>query len=132
MVVVAMAEAARAVAMEVVVTVEGAQEVARGRVRRERAEAEAMVQEILVVVVTVAEATGRVIREREEAEVTGQAKAEAEATGEVGPLRLPTCFARLLLQAVSAVFDWLALAGARSVRGGALVHLYLSTACACW
>ena len=57
---------------------------------------------------------------------------KAEATGEVGPLRLPTCFARLLLQAVSAVFDWLALAGARSVRGGALVHLYLSTACACW
>ena len=129
---VAVREVVKAVVREAVETVEGAQGVARGRVRTERAEAEATGQEILAVVVTVAEAMGRVIREREEAEVTGQAKAEAEATGEVGPLRLPTCFARLLLQAVSAVFDWLALAGARSVRGGALVHLYLSTACACW
>ena len=92
---------------------------ARGRVRAERVAVEATDQEISEAVVTAAEATGRVIREREEAEATGQAKAEAEATGEVGPLRLPTCFARLLLQGASAVFDWLALVGARSVRGGA-------------
>ena len=110
---------AREEAREVVVTVAGAQGVARGRVRAERVAVEATGQEIPGAVVTVEEATGRVIREREEVEVTGQVKAEAEATGEVDPLRLPTCFARLLLQGASAVFDWLALVGARSARGGA-------------
>ena len=63
----------------VAVTVAGAQGVARGRVRTERAEAEATGLEIPAVApVTVAEATGRERTERVEAEATGQAKPVAE------------------------------------------------------
>ena len=67
-----------AVMTVVAATVAGAQGVARGRVRTERAEAEATGLEISAVVVTVAEATGRVRTERVEAEATGQAKPVAE------------------------------------------------------
>ena len=62
----------------VAVTVAGAQGVARGRVRTERAEAEATGLEIPAVAVTVAEATGRERTERVEAEATGQAKPVTE------------------------------------------------------
>ena len=73
-------EAVKAAVTVVAVTVAGAQGVARGRVRTERAEAEATGLEIPAVApVTVAEATGRVRTERVEAEATGQAKPVAEA-----------------------------------------------------
>ena len=108
------------------VTWERAEAEATGQGRSERVEAataavvRAVAMEVVVMVAAAeAEATGRVNREREEAEVTGQAKAEAEAAGDMGSLRLPTCFARVLLQGATAVFDWLVLVGARSVRGGA-------------